>query len=123
MPDTEPPDVDASRDALGRRVREVWIAWAQEQPSPKPSRLVSYDDLSEPNKEADRRIGVALWGDGFAVVEAELAEARGRADFLAAALKQIADAGCCDPASCGLDDYRCDPCYARDALLGDGSDG
>lgn len=54
------------RDALGRRVREVWVAWAQRQPDPKPSWLVPYDDLDEADKEADRCIGSALWGDGFA---------------------------------------------------------
>lgn len=58
--------VESHRDALGRRVREVWVAWAQRQPNPKPSWLVPYDDLSEPDKEADRCIGSALWGDGFA---------------------------------------------------------
>lgn len=54
------------RDVLGRRVRELWVAWAQRQEKPKPSWLVSYDELSEADKEADRCIGSALWGDGFA---------------------------------------------------------
>lgn len=53
------------RDAKGRRVREVWVEWATEQPDPKPSWLVPYEDLAEPDKEADRRIGSVLWGDGF----------------------------------------------------------
>lgn len=52
-------------DAIGRRVREVWIEWAKQQPSPKPSWLVPYDDLSEADKDADRRIGEALWLEGF----------------------------------------------------------
>lgn len=52
------------RDVLGRRVREVWIAWARTQPSPKASWFVEYDLLSEPDKEADRMIGEALWSDG-----------------------------------------------------------
>ncbi len=51
------------RDKLGRRVREVWILWAKGQPNPKPSWLVPYDELSEPDKEADRCIGCALWAD------------------------------------------------------------
>lgn len=46
-----------SRDELGRMVREAWIAWAQTQPAPKPSWLVPYDELSEPDQEADRSIG------------------------------------------------------------------
>jgi hypothetical protein len=51
------------RDALGRLVRDAWIRWAHTQPEPKPSWLVPYDDLSEPDKEADRQIGetVARW--------------------------------------------------------------
>lgn len=51
------------RDTVGRMVREAWIRWALTQPNPKPSWLVSYDDLSEPDKEADRQIGetVARW--------------------------------------------------------------
>lgn len=67
---TPPPAEDGDdwgshRDILGRRVREVWVAWAKRQPAPKPSWLVPYDDLSEADKEADRCIGAALWGDGF----------------------------------------------------------
>lgn len=59
------PDLD-HRERLGMRVREVWVAWAREQPNPKPSWLVPWNELSEADKEADRRIGSALWGDGFA---------------------------------------------------------
>jgi hypothetical protein len=50
----------ARRDALGRQVREAWVEWAREQPLIKPSWVVPYDELSEPDKEADRRIGDAL---------------------------------------------------------------
>jgi hypothetical protein len=49
-----------SRDDLGRIVREAWVRWAQTQPSPKPSWLVPYDELSEADKEADRQIGEAV---------------------------------------------------------------
>ena len=48
------------RDTLGRFVREAWVRWAQTQPNPKPSWLAPYDDLSEPDKEADRQIGEAI---------------------------------------------------------------
>lgn len=48
------------RDTLGRFVREAWVRWAETQPSPKPSWLAPYDELSEPDKEADRQIGEAL---------------------------------------------------------------
>ncbi len=51
------------RDTLGRFVRDAWVRWAHTQPTPKPSWLVTYDGLSEPDKEADRQIGeaVARW--------------------------------------------------------------
>lgn len=49
------------REALGRVVREVWIAWAKEQPAPKPSWLVPWEDLSESDREVDRRIGEAIY--------------------------------------------------------------
>jgi hypothetical protein len=45
------------RDHLGREVRTAWVRWAELQPNPKPSWLVPYDELSEPDKEADRLIG------------------------------------------------------------------
>jgi hypothetical protein len=51
------------REALGRMVRDAWVRWAETQPSPKASWLVPYDELEEPDKEADRQIGeaVARW--------------------------------------------------------------
>lgn len=53
-------DAIKDREALGRLVREEWIAWAKEQPSSKASWLVPWEGLSEPDKEVDRRIGVRL---------------------------------------------------------------
>lgn len=53
------------REFLGKRVREVWIGWALKQGSPKPSWLVPWDQLSEPDKEVDRQIGEALWEFGL----------------------------------------------------------
>lgn len=50
------PAAVTDRDAGGRIVREAWVRWARTQPNPKPSWLVPYDDLSEPDKEADRQI-------------------------------------------------------------------
>lgn len=49
------------RDALGRKVREAWVAWAREQPDPKPSWLLPWERLAEPDREVDRRIGEALF--------------------------------------------------------------
>jgi hypothetical protein len=57
--------VNTERDKLGRLVREVWIAWAKEQPNPKPSWLVPYDQMAEPDKEVDRRIGETLFRAGL----------------------------------------------------------
>jgi hypothetical protein len=54
---------DTDRDALGRVVRDAWIRWAKTRPDPKPSWLVPYDELSEPDKEADRQIAEAVLGD------------------------------------------------------------
>jgi hypothetical protein len=66
---------EGDREALGRAVREEWMAWAQEQPSPKPSWLVPWDELAEPDREVDRRIGERLYGLGRA--EAVADERRG----------------------------------------------
>ena len=62
------------RERLGRRVREVWIAWAREQPAPKPSWLVPWEQMTEPDKEVDRRIGAAIWGDCIEENAAAIAE-------------------------------------------------
>lgn len=56
------PPTDAEREALGRRVREVWIEWAREQPEPKPSWLVPWNELGPADREVDMRIGEALAG-------------------------------------------------------------
>jgi hypothetical protein len=57
---------EPTRDDLGQRVRELWVAWARTQPAPKPSWLVPYDELSEPDKEADRQIGEGIWREAMA---------------------------------------------------------
>lgn len=57
---TVPSPVALDRESLGRVVREVWIEWAKEQPSPKDSWLVPWEGLSEPDREVDRRIGERL---------------------------------------------------------------
>lgn len=51
---------NVSRETLGRLVRDAWIAWAQEQPDAKPTWLVPWDLMPEKDREADRRIGVAV---------------------------------------------------------------
>jgi hypothetical protein len=51
---------DDEREAGGRLVREVWIEWAREQPNPKPSWLVPWEGLAEPDRDVDRRIAERL---------------------------------------------------------------
>ena len=63
----------SDRETLGRLVREVWIAWAREQPNPKPSWLVPWDALAEPDREVDRRIGEVLFERGRAAATQTLA--------------------------------------------------
>lgn len=49
------------RERLGRLVREAWVAYVREtQPNPKPSHVAPWEELSEWDKEADRRIADAL---------------------------------------------------------------
>ena len=48
------------REALGKIVRAEWVKCAEEQPNPKPSHLVPWEELDEANKEVDRRIGEAV---------------------------------------------------------------
>lgn len=49
-----------AEEMLGFLVRQVWLAWAHEQPNPKPSWLVPYADLPPEQKEVDRRIGMTI---------------------------------------------------------------
>jgi hypothetical protein len=45
---------------LGRVVREAWVEWAKEQPDPKPSWLIPWEQLSESQREVDMRIGLTV---------------------------------------------------------------
>lgn len=58
------PAIPCDRETGGQFVRKVWIAWAMEQPNPKPSWLVPWEELSEPDKEVDRRIFEACYASG-----------------------------------------------------------
>jgi hypothetical protein len=53
-------DPGFDRELLGRMVRDIWITWAHEQPNPKPSWLKPWEELSEPDREVDRRIGEGI---------------------------------------------------------------
>lgn len=52
------------RELAGRLVRQVWLEWAREQPSPKPSWLLLWEQLDEGQREVDMRIGDALFERG-----------------------------------------------------------
>lgn len=65
---------DELRERLGRRVREVWIKWAERQPNPKPSWLVPYDELPPEDQDADECIGMAIWADCVDSLQSELGE-------------------------------------------------
>jgi hypothetical protein len=71
---TQEDKVARERDRLGRLVRELWIGWAEKQPSPKPSWLVPYHELSESDKEADRVIGYGLLAEFNAEMTGERLE-------------------------------------------------
>jgi hypothetical protein len=60
--DVERNGTTHDREFLGRLVRKVWIEWASEQPIQKPSWLVPWDGLAEPDREVDRRIGEKVAG-------------------------------------------------------------
>lgn len=60
-PQPAPEPVACDREFLGRIVRMEWVAWAKEQPSPKSSWLLPWEELTESEREVDRRIGERLW--------------------------------------------------------------
>lgn len=60
------------REKRGKLVRDTWIEWAKEQPNPKPSWFVPWEELSDPDKEVDRRIGDALHDDALRGVFQEI---------------------------------------------------
>lgn len=53
------------REPAGRLVRQVWVEWAQEQPDPKPSWLLPWEELDDGQREVDMRIGTALFDAGY----------------------------------------------------------
>jgi hypothetical protein len=83
-----------ARDDRGALVRAVWIAWAEEQPNPKPSWLVPYHMLSEPDKEVDRRIGDALFGLGRASRDDEVRRLDDLVERMLALVNHSERAGC-----------------------------
>lgn len=60
-----------NREALGQRVREVWLYWARNQPNPKPSWLVQWPELPESDREVDRLIGETVAHESTSFFRAE----------------------------------------------------
>lgn len=52
--------MDIDRETLGREVRRVWIEFCLENGDTKPSHLASWEEMTEPEREVDRRIGEAI---------------------------------------------------------------
>jgi hypothetical protein len=52
------------RESLGRKVREIEIAYGKEQHEPNPIWLVPWEQLHESDKEVCRRVGEQLFGLG-----------------------------------------------------------
>jgi DNA-binding PadR family transcriptional regulator len=64
QPASQDLQIREPRELLGRSVRQVWVEWAHEQPDPKPSWLLPWEDLDEGQREVDMRIGDALFAAG-----------------------------------------------------------
>lgn len=56
---------ETERDRLGRLVRETWVAYCLETGNTKPSHIAPWEELSEWDKEADRRIADAIMLDAI----------------------------------------------------------
>lgn len=68
MTDVQPGEPAEPRELVGRLVRQVWVVWvdwAREQPKPKLTWLLNWDELDEGQREVDMRIGDALFSRGF----------------------------------------------------------
>lgn len=65
MSTREPYLTPVQADDAGQVIRTAWMEWARTQPSPKPSWLVPWDQLSEADRDADRHIAEVLlsWWD------------------------------------------------------------
>jgi len=78
-------------EKLGRRVRQVWMDWAEQQPDilDRPDWLDPWEKLPERIQDADKKIGTAIAGDVFAELQSEHAAYQLRIAALEAALRQI----------------------------------
>jgi hypothetical protein len=51
---------ESYREELGKIVRKVWVKYCKEIGDNKPNHIASWEEISEIDKEADRRIGETL---------------------------------------------------------------
>lgn len=66
---------DTERESLGRIVREAWVQYCKETGDSKTSHIVPWEGISEWDKEADRRIGEAVYVAATAASEATVRRA------------------------------------------------
>lgn len=52
--------IHVNRERLGQVVREAWVAFCREIGDDKPSHVAPWEELSEQDREVDRRIGEAV---------------------------------------------------------------
>lgn len=57
---SQTPFDESNREALGKVVRDVWVAWAAEQPDAKPAWLAPWESLPDHIQDVDMRIGEAV---------------------------------------------------------------
>jgi hypothetical protein len=60
------------REQRGRLVRETWVRWARQQPSPKPGWLTGWNELDYGQRQVDMLIGEAVAADTLLTFAAEL---------------------------------------------------
>jgi hypothetical protein len=70
IPD-EASQAEFFRGTLGRLVRSTWVAYCMEIGDTKPSHLAPWEELPEPDREADRRIGESVYQFAMTNIAAE----------------------------------------------------
>lgn len=77
------------REELGKRVRQYWLEWAKQQPDPRPSWLLPWEELDESQREADRQIGAGMFAEFVGL----------KTDIVSSVLGCLNDAFARDPAT------------------------
>ena len=66
--------IATNRENGGKQVRAAWMRWARMQPDPKPSWLLPWDQLDDPDKEPDRVIWEEVAAPYQAFIDALMAQ-------------------------------------------------